>query len=193
MTPRLFRGTVAASALVFDERALGPAEAQRRALACWIPGARLRRTQIGLTLTLPAPKRITVAAAPGLPLVALGGALVGFETTIAAVRALGVSAGGLVVVRGGRIDVVPEGEDLAPHDWIALGRVTVVDTRALSTPRPITLAAPAPMRPRTRCSGRRSRPLPRRSRPSCATRAPARTRVGSCRRGSACLAGSDRC
>jgi hypothetical protein len=147
VTPRPFRGTVAAAALVFDERGLGAAEARRRTLAWWTPGAHVRHTRMGLVLTLPAARRLAVNRAPGLPLVANAGLLVGFETTLAEIRALGASAGSLIVVEGGRVEVVGQGEDVAPHDWIALGPVTVVATQALSEPRPTALEPPVTSRP----------------------------------------------
>ncbi|HXU03147.1 MAG TPA: bpX6 domain-containing protein [Polyangia bacterium] len=144
--PRLFRGTVAATAFVFDERRLGPVEARRRVLAWWTPGAHVRSTEIGLVLVLPSARRVAVNSAPGLPLVANGGTFVGFETTLAEIRALGASAGSLVVVRAGRIEVVANGQDVSPHEWIALGSVAAVSTRALSEPRALALEPPAPVR-----------------------------------------------
>jgi hypothetical protein len=138
---------VAASAFLFDEETLGAAEARRRVLRWWTAGASLRRTMVGLVLILPAPRRVAVSAAPGLPLVAQAGALVGCEATAAEIRALGSGGRGLVVARGGQVQVVPEGEEVAPQEWIALGPVTAVATRALSAPRPISLESPGAGRP----------------------------------------------
>ncbi len=147
VTPRLPRGTVAAAALVFDERTLAPAEVRRRVLAWWSPGAQVRRTEIGLVLVLATPRRIAVNAATGLPLIALGAVFVGCELALPELRALEVPAGGLVVARGGRAIVVGPGQDVAPADWIALGPVAIVETRALSEPRATPLAPPVTIRP----------------------------------------------
>jgi hypothetical protein len=147
VTPRPFRGTVAATAFVFDEGRMGLAEARRRALAWWTPGAHVRSTQVGLVLVLPTARRIAVNSAPGLPLVANGGALVSFETTLTEIRELGASAESVIVVRAGRIEVVPHGQDVNPHEWLAVGPVSAVSTRALAEPRAITLEPPATSRP----------------------------------------------
>jgi hypothetical protein len=143
LTPRFFRGTVTAAGFLFDEHLLGAGEARRRALALWRRESRVRRTPHGLTLSLPAPRRIAVDGAPGMPLVSNGGALVGFEATATEIRALGAASGSIIVLRAGRVEVLPDGDEIAPEDWIELGPVTVVATSALSAPRPLTLEAPA--------------------------------------------------
>ena len=179
MTPRLFRGTVAAAALVFDEGVLGPAEAQRRVLACWTPGARLRRTQIGLTLTLPAPRRIAVN-----------------RCTRPAARRAGRRPRRLRYdARGG-----PRARCLRRRHRRRTGRTTRRrprrrgrrpagldrartghrrrDARPVHAPPDRPGGARAQLGPCTRCSGRQSRHRPRSGKPSCATPAAARARAG---------------
>lgn len=136
------RGSVVASGCAFDVDALGVAEARRRALALWAPGARVFDGGGVIAVTGLPPHRVRAEHAPGAPLVAHDGVLASAPLTDAERAAL--PAGAAVVVRGGVAEVIGDDRAVDVAAWMALGEVTLIATAALAAPPPIAIAPPPP-------------------------------------------------
>jgi hypothetical protein len=144
MRPGTLRGSIEIAAFLFDEQLIGEGEARRRILALWTPGARLQLTRAGLVLALPRPHRVRVDAAPGLPLVARRGALVGLAAPDHWLAQLGPPAGSLVLARDGEATVVADGRPASPAAWLELGPIEILDAAALSGPAQLPMAPGPP-------------------------------------------------
>lgn len=136
------RGCFEAAALLLDDGLLGRAEVARRIFALWEPGCRLERTRAGLVLVLARPRRFPAAGAPGLPLLARAGALVGFAAGDALLAELSPPTGAVVVQLGGRVAVIADGRPESPADWLDLGAMAVVSTEGLNDAVPLALEVP---------------------------------------------------
>jgi hypothetical protein len=99
------QGTVEAVGFFLDASLYEEAEARRRILALWTPGtrvARLTRTRDGWLVLLPHPRPVRATAAPGLPLVERGQALLGAPLTVREMEAVEPARGEILFPRAGR-------------------------------------------------------------------------------------------
>ncbi|MBL8625952.1 MAG: hypothetical protein JNK64_31850 [Myxococcales bacterium] len=136
------RGSVIACGCAFDVAALGVAEARRRALALWVPGARVLAADGVIAVTGLPPHRVRAEHAPGAPLVEQGGVVATAPLTDDERAAL--PAGAAVVVRGGVAEVIGGERAVDVAAWLALGEVTLIATDALAAPPPVAVAPPPP-------------------------------------------------
>jgi hypothetical protein len=140
---------VDASGFLVDGSLIGEAEARRRILALWEPGATVYRIARGWLIRLPAPRRVRCDQAPGLPLTAekipVGRALVSAPFTPEDLRALDPPDGALVRLQAGetRIERPAEADRVDPAIWLDLTAFTVVPAVTLGAP-PVTPRPPAP-------------------------------------------------
>lgn len=134
------RGSVIACGGAFDVAALGVAEARRRALALWTPGARVLDAGAVIAVTGVPPHRVRTEHAPGAPLVEQGGVAASAPLTDDERAAL--PAGAAVVVRGGVAEVIGDDRAVDVAAWLTLGEVTLIATAALAAPPPVAVAPP---------------------------------------------------
>ena len=97
---RPWRGSVAACAFQVDPRLVGDAEARRRVLAAWTPGARVLDVDGTSLLVLAGEVRVRCDRAPGLPFVRSGGRLLAAPAQLDGIDA---PADALVWLDGGRV------------------------------------------------------------------------------------------
>lgn len=144
-----WRGVVDAAGFLIDAALIGEAEARRRILALWEPGATVHRIERGWLIRLPAPRRVRCDQAPGLPLTAekvpMGRALVSAPFAPEDLRAIDPPDGALIRLRAGatRVERPSEMERVDPAAWLDLSAFAVVPTRTLGAP-PVTPRPPAP-------------------------------------------------
>lgn len=129
------RGTVLATGFVIDMSLVGAAEARRRVLSLWRPGAVVRDFDAQLVITGLSPSRVRVCDAPGAPLVEQHGMIAAMP--LADDEAVELSAaGGIVVARAGAARVVQLDPmhvvDLA--SWIDLDELQLSDAASLALP-----------------------------------------------------------
>ncbi|HVK73569.1 MAG TPA: bpX6 domain-containing protein, partial [Kofleriaceae bacterium] len=141
------RGSVAAIGVVIDRAGLGEAEARARVLAWWAPGGEVRDVDGAWILRWPVARRMTVAAAPGGPLVATHGVVATLPLTAAEVAALAAPSGAVVLATGGGLRVVVAGQGSAvdPAAWLEVDALEVVEVTSLGAP-PTVVVVPAPVR-----------------------------------------------
>lgn len=134
------RGTLPAAGFVLDVGLLGEAEARRRVLAAWTPGATLRELPDGRwLLTLAAPRSVRAERAPGLVVTERGGVL-----TAGGAAAGGAPPGRLVECRHGErrsldLRALPA---IDPAGWLAIGSRTRVALTPLDAAPAATAVAP---------------------------------------------------
>lgn len=149
MSPRLpralvFGGRVTASALWFDRRALGEAEARRRAMA-WLGDAReLLAFADGYLLKLEPPRPLDAERCPGAPVVEHRGRWCTAPLRPDEHERLGAPPGSLVLVRDGGVVVRPLAE-AAPVDvatWLDVSDWALLPVESLGTAPPATAPTP---------------------------------------------------
>jgi hypothetical protein len=155
------RGVVEAAAFLVDTLN-GAAEARRRVLALWVPGATVYRDPRGWLIRLPEPRRVRCDQAPGLPLtaekVAGGRALVSAPFAAEELRTLDPPEGATVRLHGGatRIERPAETDRVDPAAWLDVACFAVTGAASLGPP-PVEPKAHPPgtvaFDPRTRLKG----------------------------------------
>ncbi|NOK32715.1 hypothetical protein HMI49_05825 [Corallococcus exercitus] len=154
VSPRahVHRGTVVAAAWWFHPGTLGEAEARRRVLAAWRPGATVWALAGGHLLKLTAPCRSAVEAAPGLPLVLESGVLTSAPLSAKERERLAPPAGAVVLVHAGVARVYAPGElrQVDPGAWLDVSQWRRVQVKGLGAPPPPMQSALEPLPPPTR-------------------------------------------
>ncbi len=132
------RGSVEAVALWFDPALLGEAEARRRVLAAWTPGAGVYALAGGFLLRLPAPCRMECAAAPGLPFTLEDGVLLSTPLSPSERERLAPTSGSAVLVRAGTAQVHPleASRRVDVSAWLDVSGWDVVPVEGLGAPPP---------------------------------------------------------
>lgn len=127
----LYSGTREIDALWFDASLLGEAQARRRVLALWAPGASLYRVASGLLLKLARPVFVDCASAGGLPLCRLDGIL--SSAPLAPDERATIPHGGCWLVRGAQAHAYQLGDTdrVDPAAWIDLSGIAVRTPLAL--------------------------------------------------------------
>lgn len=144
-----WRGVVDAAGFLIDAALVGEAEARRRILALWEPGATVHRAARGWLIRLPAPRRVRCDQAPGLPLtvekVPLGRALAGAPFAPEDLRAIDPPDGALIRLQAGniRVERPSEMDRVDPAVWLDLSAFVAVSMETLGAP-PVTPRPPAP-------------------------------------------------
>ncbi len=132
------RGAVVAIGFVIDVNTLGLAEARRRIVELWQPGAIVTELAGALVIVGLRPRRVRVALAPGAPLVEQAGLLTAAPLTEdeRAELARRAPPGAVVTVEGGQAIVRRLAADAAIDitAWIDLGALTLVPAVALAAP-----------------------------------------------------------
>lgn len=156
------RGVVEAAAFFVATALTGPAEARRRVLALWVPGAAVYREPGGWLIRLPAPRRVRSDRSPGLPLtaekIAVGRALAGAPFSPEELRTLDPPESAAVRLRGGvtLIEHAAEADRIDPAAWLDAAPFLVAATASLGAP-PVEPRAhppgPVSFDPRTRLKG----------------------------------------
>ncbi len=129
MTPSirrpLYEGMQLVHALWFDLALTGEADARRRVLRHWAPGARLHRVHDGFLLVLAAPRHAHCAALDGLPLCEQAGIL--SSAPLAADERLATPPSGLWLVRGAQAQLVnlAAAPRIDPAAWLDLGAIAL--------------------------------------------------------------------
>ena len=140
------RGTVEAAGFFLDASLSGEAEVRRRILALWAPGTRVIRTPDGWLALLPHPRAVHAGTAPGLPLTAHGGALLGAPLSPRELESLGPAAGEVGFLHAGRWVREPlhgaGAED--PAAWLDVEGFAGVGTATLGAPPAVPRAVPEP-------------------------------------------------
>ncbi|PTL83240.1 bpX6 domain-containing protein [Vitiosangium sp. GDMCC 1.1324] len=164
-TPRprahVHRGSVEGVALWFDPSLLGEAEARRRVLAAWTPGAGVYALAGGFLLRLPAPRWMDCASAPGLPFTLEGGVLLSAPLTTSERERLAPTEGAVVLVRAGRVEVHPleASRRVDMSAWLDVSGWDVVPVEGLGAPPP-PVATLVPVAAPTRASFGLGAPAP---------------------------------
>jgi len=143
VTPRQLahRGAVIATGFVIDTSLVGLAEARRRILALWRPGASVREHRELLVITGLRAVRVRVSAAPGAPLVEASGVLAAFP-----VEDSSDAPGRVLLVRGGAVEslALRDLREVELASWLDLGDLAVVRAAPLAPP-PARAAIPEPV------------------------------------------------
>lgn len=142
----LWRGSIEASAFLVDEPGLTTPTARARVLASWRPGTTVHAVSAGLLVKLPQPLRVRCDAAPGLPLVRIERRLVAVRLRPGDLDELGAAPDDLVLARGGRLVVEPDGAAVDPSGWLDLAEWSSPPVEPLgSPPESARLAVVAPV------------------------------------------------
>jgi hypothetical protein len=152
---------VEAVALWFDPELLGEAQARRRVLAGWTPGAGVYALAGGFLLRLPAPRRMDCAGAPGLPFTLEDGVLLSAPLSPSERERLAPTSGSAVLVRAGRVEVhaLEPSRRVEVSAWLEVSGWTVVPVEGLGAPPP-PVATLAPVAAPTRASFGLGAPAP---------------------------------
>ncbi|KFA87838.1 bpX6 domain-containing protein [Archangium violaceum] len=145
------RGSVDVAALWFDPALLGEAEARRRVLAAWAPGAGVYALEGGFLLRLPAPRRMECAAAPGLPFTLEDGVLLSAPFSPSERERLAPTSGSVVLVRAGtaRVHPLEPSRRVDVSAWLDVSHFDVVPMEGLGAPPPpVATLAPIEAPPR---------------------------------------------
>jgi hypothetical protein len=185
----IHRGTVEAHGVLVDMNLGGEAEARRRVLANWAPGAAVYRLEDGLLLCLAEPSRVATDAAPGLVLVAAGaGVLASAPLSDDELRSLSPAGTAMIRLRGGvaRTVAISDGSREDPATWIDLGafeeaRVASLGSEPADEPEAVLETADVDLR--SRLGDKLPPPSPEMARVLAALRGetPAAVAVGSWR------------
>ena len=136
------RGPVVATGFVIDPALVGTAEARRRVLASWVPGAVVRESEGAFVITgLPA-RRVRVARAPGTPLVEQHGVLAAMPLDADEAADIG-APGCIVIASAGAAQPLDAAREVDLAAWIDLGQLQVADVKPLAAP-PASVALPPP-------------------------------------------------
>ncbi|MBN8229783.1 hypothetical protein JYK02_19920 [Corallococcus macrosporus] len=146
------RGTVVVAAWWFHPGTLGEAEARRRVLAAWRPGATVWALAGGHLLKLAAPCKSAVEAAPGLPLVMEAGVLSSAPLSAKERERLAPPMGAVVLVHAGTARMYAPGElrQVDPGAWLDVSEWRRVQVKGLGAPPPPMQSALEPLPPPTR-------------------------------------------
>ncbi|WP_375768590.1 bpX6 domain-containing protein [Archangium gephyra] len=147
------RGSVEVVALWFDPTLPGEAEARRRVLAAWTPGAAVYALAGGFLLRLPAPCRMECAAAPGLPFTLEEGVLLSAPLLPSERERLAPTSGSAVLVRAGIAQVHPlePSRRVEVSAWLDVSGWDVVPVESLGAPPPpVATLVPVEAPPRAR-------------------------------------------
>ena len=131
-----YRGAVSAAAFLFRVEHIGEAEACRRILALWKPGAEVYRLGADLLLRLPEPYPVRCDLAPGLPLLPLSShprLLSAAPLTTLEIEDLDLSAAAVVLISGGVAQGVSLSRDqlVEPATWLDLEGWSCQDATSL--------------------------------------------------------------
>jgi len=138
-----WQGVVDAAGFLIDTSLIGEAEARRRILALWEPGAAVHPVARGWLIRLPAPRRVRSDQAPGMPLTAekvpLGRVLAGAPFTAEELRALDPPDGALVRLQAGEavVESPAEAHRADPAAWLDLSGFAPAPMATLGAP-PVT-------------------------------------------------------
>ncbi|MBZ4330895.1 hypothetical protein K8556_08730 [Corallococcus sp. AS-1-12] len=151
---QVHRGTVVAAAWWFHPGLLGEAEARRRVLAAWRPGATVWALAGGHLLKLAAPCKSAVEAAPGLPLVLESGVLTSAPLSPKERERLAPPPGAVVLVHEGIARVYGPGvlRQVDPGTWLDVSEWRRVRVKGLGAPPPPLKSALEPLPPPTRAT-----------------------------------------
>ncbi|MBN9681006.1 MULTISPECIES: bpX6 domain-containing protein [unclassified Corallococcus] len=151
---QVHRGTVVAAAWWFHPGLLGEAEARRRVLAAWRPGATVWALAGGHLLKLAAPCRSAVEAAPGLPLVLDAGVLTSAPLSPKDRERLEPPLGAVVLVQEGVARVYKPWDlrQVDPGTWLDVSEWRRVRVKGLGAPPPPLKSALEPLPPPTRAA-----------------------------------------
>jgi hypothetical protein len=152
---------VEAVALWFDPALLGEAEARRRVLAMWTPGASVYALAGGFLLRLPAPRSLACAGAPGLPFTLGDGVLLSTPLSASERECLAPPPGSAVLVRAGtaRVHPLEPSRRVDVSAWLDVSGWEVVRMEDLGAPPP-PVAEPTPIVAPTRASFGLGAPAP---------------------------------
>lgn len=140
------RGTVQATGLWMEQAWVPPAQARRRALDLWEPGARLYGFPEGLLLLWASPRPIDARRSLGAPLVKQGPWFCAAPLAEDELRALRGPPGAVVLVRAGLAVLLSleEGAWLDPAAWLALDPLVHALKPLARPPAPPVLPPAAP-------------------------------------------------
>ncbi|RKG51244.1 hypothetical protein D7X30_36225 [Corallococcus sp. AB011P] len=149
---QVHRGTVVVAAWWFHPGLLGEAEARRRVLAAWRPGATVWALAGGHLLKLSTPCKSAVEAAPGLPLVLESGVLTSAPLSPKERERLAPPPGAVVLVHEGVARMYGPGalRQVDPGTWLDVSEWRRVRVKGLGAPPPPMNVALEPLPPPTR-------------------------------------------
>lgn len=149
---QVHRGTVVAAAWWFHPGLLGEAEARRRVLAAWRPGATVWALAGGHLLKLATPCKSAVEAAPGLPLVLESGVLTSAPLSPKERERLAPPPGAVVLVHEGVARMYGPGalRQVDPGAWLDVSEWRRARVKGLGAPPPPMKVALEPLPPPTR-------------------------------------------
>ncbi|NNC16057.1 hypothetical protein HRD49_22355 [Corallococcus exiguus] len=151
---QVHRGTVVVAAWWFHSGLLGEAEARRRVLAAWSPGATVWALAGGHLLKLATPCKSAVGAAPGLPLVLESGVLTSAPLSPKERERLAPPPGAVVLVHEGIARMYGPGalRQVDPGAWLDVSEWRRVQVKGLGAPPPPLKVALEPLPPPTRAT-----------------------------------------
>ena len=149
---QVHRGTVRVAAYWFHPAILGEAEARRRVLEAWRPGATVWALAGGHLLKLATPCQCSVESAPGLPLVLESGVLTSAPLSPKERERLAPPVDAVVLVHAGvaRMYGPWELRQVDPGAWLDVSAWRHVRVKGLGAPPPPIKAALEPVPPLTR-------------------------------------------
>ncbi|MFN0122044.1 MAG: bpX6 domain-containing protein [Blastocatellia bacterium] len=135
-----WRGAIRVSGIYFDTTLIGEAEARRRLIDLWTPGARVWRIDEaetrGLLLRLAAPLRMVCGHMSGAPLAEIAGALWAMPLSEAERRAIAPPPDTAVLMRGGvalPIALTADRQE-APELWLDVNEYVAAHVHTLAAP-----------------------------------------------------------
>nr|WP_249347895.1 bpX6 domain-containing protein [Corallococcus exiguus] len=151
---QVHRGTVVVAAWWFHPGGLGEAEARRRVLAAWSPGATVWALAGGHLLKLATPCKSAVETAPGLPLVLESGVLTSAPLSSKERERLAPPPGAVVLVHEGVARMYGPGalRQVDPGAWLDVSGWRRVQVKGLGAPPPPMKVALEPLPPPTRAT-----------------------------------------
>ncbi|RKH50622.1 hypothetical protein D7Y23_12675 [Corallococcus sp. AB050B] len=149
---QVHRGTVKVAAYWFHPAILGEAEARRRVLEAWRPGATVWALAGGHLLKLATPGLCAVESAPGLPLVLESGVLTSAPLSPKERERLAPPVDAVVLVHAGiaRMYGPWELRQVDPGAWLDVSEWRHVSVKGLGAPPPPVKVALEPVPPPTR-------------------------------------------
>ncbi|MGE6757180.1 bpX6 domain-containing protein [Corallococcus interemptor] len=149
---QVHRGTVKVAAYWFHPAILGEAEARRRVLDAWRPGATVWALAGGHLLKLATPRLCAVESAPGLPLVLESGVLTSAPLSPKERERLAPPVDAVVLVHAGLARMYGPWElrQVDPGAWLDVSEWRHVRVKGLGAPPPPIKAALEPVPPPTR-------------------------------------------